>query len=408
MHDLVIQGGTVVDGTGGATRTADVAISDGIITEVGQVDGPATRDHRRRRPAYVTPGFVDIHTHYDGQVTWDPMLTPSCWHGVTTVVMGNCGVGFAPGAPRPARVAHRPDGGRRGHPRRRAGRGHPLGLGDRTPSTSTSSTTCPRPSTSGRSGPPRRRAGLRDGRARGPQRAGHARRHRGHGRDRARGACWPAPSASRRRAPSPTWPSTASPSRARSRPRTSCSASAACSATWAWASSSWPRPAPWARTSPRPTRRWPGCGAGRRDRAAGGVRPHPERPRPRRLAAHARPQRPGPGRRRRRAPPGGGPADQPAARPADLPPLRLLPVVGPARHGVGRGEAGGHARPRAAGAACWPRPPTSTRRSSSSSTRRKAYPMGDVPDYEPDPCRLDRRPGRPPRRHRRWRSTTTS
>ena len=98
MHDLVIKGGTVVDGTGGATRTADVAITDGIITEVGQVDGPATRTIDADG-AYVTPGIVDIHTHYDGQITWDPMLTPSCWHGVTTVVMGNCGVGFAPVAP---------------------------------------------------------------------------------------------------------------------------------------------------------------------------------------------------------------------------------------------------------------------------------------------------------------------
>jgi N-acyl-D-aspartate/D-glutamate deacylase len=98
MHDLVIKGGTVVDGTGTAGRTADVAISDGRVIEVGRVDGEA----RRMIDAdglLVTPGFVDIHTHYDGQVTWDPLLTPSCWHGVTTVVMGNCGVGFAPVEP---------------------------------------------------------------------------------------------------------------------------------------------------------------------------------------------------------------------------------------------------------------------------------------------------------------------
>jgi len=95
MHDLVIKGGTVVDGTGAPARTADVAIDDGRITEVGTVDGAARRVIDADG-ALVTPGFVDIHTHYDGQITWDPLLTPSCWHGVTTVVMGNCGVGFAP------------------------------------------------------------------------------------------------------------------------------------------------------------------------------------------------------------------------------------------------------------------------------------------------------------------------
>jgi N-acyl-D-amino-acid deacylase len=94
-HDLVIRGGSVVDGTGAPACTADVAITDGIITDVGKVDGRAhtTID---ADGALVTPGFVDVHTHFDGQVTWDPMLTPTCWHGVTTVVMGNCGVGFAP------------------------------------------------------------------------------------------------------------------------------------------------------------------------------------------------------------------------------------------------------------------------------------------------------------------------
>jgi N-acyl-D-aspartate/D-glutamate deacylase len=97
-HDLVIRGGTVIDGTGAPTRTADVAISDGMVTEVGRVDGRGGREIDADG-ALVTPGFVDIHTHYDGQATWDETLTPSCWHGVTTVVMGNCGVGFAPVAP---------------------------------------------------------------------------------------------------------------------------------------------------------------------------------------------------------------------------------------------------------------------------------------------------------------------
>jgi N-acyl-D-aspartate/D-glutamate deacylase len=95
MHDLVITGGSVVDGTGAQPRTADVAITNGRITDVGRVEGPA---HRRIEAAgaLVTPGFVDVHTHYDGQATWEDCLVPSAWHGVTTVIMGNCGVGFAP------------------------------------------------------------------------------------------------------------------------------------------------------------------------------------------------------------------------------------------------------------------------------------------------------------------------
>jgi N-acyl-D-amino-acid deacylase len=94
-YDVIIRGGTVVDGTGAAPRTADVAISDGVIAEVGRVSGPARRTIDADGLT-VTPGFVDIHTHFDGQATWDPHLTPSCWHGVTTAVMGNCGIGFAP------------------------------------------------------------------------------------------------------------------------------------------------------------------------------------------------------------------------------------------------------------------------------------------------------------------------
>jgi len=98
MHDVVIRGGTVVDGTGAPPRVADVAITDGLITEVGSVDG-STRRELDADGLLVTPGIVDIHTHFDGQITWDPLLTPSCWHGVTTIVMGNCGVGFAPVQP---------------------------------------------------------------------------------------------------------------------------------------------------------------------------------------------------------------------------------------------------------------------------------------------------------------------
>ncbi len=98
MHDLVIRGGTVVDGTGAAAFTADVAIDRGRITAVGTVTEPG-RGEIAASGKVVAPGFVDIHTHYDGQATWDPEMAPSSWHGVTTVVMGNCGVGFAPAKP---------------------------------------------------------------------------------------------------------------------------------------------------------------------------------------------------------------------------------------------------------------------------------------------------------------------
>jgi N-acyl-D-aspartate/D-glutamate deacylase len=99
MHDLVIRRGTVVDGTGEPARTADVAIDGGVISEVGDLRGAAAIREIDADGLLVTPGVVDVHTHYDGQVTWDPLLTPSSWHGVTTLVMGNCGVGFAPVRP---------------------------------------------------------------------------------------------------------------------------------------------------------------------------------------------------------------------------------------------------------------------------------------------------------------------
>src|SRR5580704_6536393 len=98
MHDLIVKGGTVVDGTGAPGRTADVAVDSGRVTDVGTVEGGATRIVEADG-LLVTPGWVDVHTHYDGQATWDTELAPSSWHGVTTVVMGNCGVGFAPAAP---------------------------------------------------------------------------------------------------------------------------------------------------------------------------------------------------------------------------------------------------------------------------------------------------------------------
>ncbi|HEY4249665.1 MAG TPA: amidohydrolase family protein [Roseomonas sp.] len=95
MHDIVIRGGTIVDGTGAAAFTGDVAIDGDRITAVGGKAGPARRDVQADG-RLVAPGWVDIHTHYDGQATWDPVLAPSSWHGATTILFGNCGVGFAP------------------------------------------------------------------------------------------------------------------------------------------------------------------------------------------------------------------------------------------------------------------------------------------------------------------------
>ena len=96
--DLVVRGGTIVDGTGDAPVEGDVAIAAGRIAAVGKIAGRG-REEIDAKGKIVTPGFVDIHTHYDGQATWDERLTPSSWHGVTTAVMGNCGVGFAPCRP---------------------------------------------------------------------------------------------------------------------------------------------------------------------------------------------------------------------------------------------------------------------------------------------------------------------
>jgi N-acyl-D-aspartate/D-glutamate deacylase len=95
MLDWLIEGGTVIDGSGAAPFTADVGVRGGRIVEVGRITG-AARERVDARGAWVTPGFVDIHTHYDGQASWDETFSPSIDHGVTTVVMGNCGVGFAP------------------------------------------------------------------------------------------------------------------------------------------------------------------------------------------------------------------------------------------------------------------------------------------------------------------------
>lgn len=96
-YDLIIRNGTIIDGLGGEPYVGDVAVSDGIIATVGpSVDADGAAREIDATGLLVTPGFVDLHTHYDGQAIWSERLTPSSAHGVTTVVMGNCGVGFAP------------------------------------------------------------------------------------------------------------------------------------------------------------------------------------------------------------------------------------------------------------------------------------------------------------------------
>src|SRR6202046_2244266 len=95
-YDLIIRNGTIVDGLGGEPYVGDVAVQNGVIAAVGHVNGDTAAREIDAAGLLVTPGFVDLHTHYDGQAIWSERLTPSSAHGVTTVVMGNCGVGFAP------------------------------------------------------------------------------------------------------------------------------------------------------------------------------------------------------------------------------------------------------------------------------------------------------------------------
>ena len=96
MHDLVIANGMVVDGTGASARRADVAVNDGVITEVGDLNGQQAQRTIDADGHIVSPGFVDVHTHMDAQIAWDPLGECSCFHGVTTAVMGNCGFTLAP------------------------------------------------------------------------------------------------------------------------------------------------------------------------------------------------------------------------------------------------------------------------------------------------------------------------
>ena len=128
-YDLVIKNGTVVDGTGAKRYQADVAIADGKVAEIGKVTDGAKRTIDADG-LVVAPGFVDPHTHYDAQICWDGAVTPSSWHGVTSVVMGNCGVGIAPCKPETREIAMRDLVNVEGIPVRRAEQGHHLGLGD--------------------------------------------------------------------------------------------------------------------------------------------------------------------------------------------------------------------------------------------------------------------------------------
>ena len=98
MYDFLIRGATIVDGLAGQPYTSDIAIKDGKIAELGQIGGGA-KEVIDADGAYATPGWIDVHTHYDGQVSWDDTIDPSFSHGVTSIVMGNCGVGFAPCSP---------------------------------------------------------------------------------------------------------------------------------------------------------------------------------------------------------------------------------------------------------------------------------------------------------------------
>ena len=202
--DLVIRGGTIADGLGGELFEADVAITDGRITEVGQVSGKG-KEEIDARGKLVTPGFVDVHTHYDGQVTWSQDITPSSQNGVTTAIMGNCGVGFAPCQPGRSSAPDPVDGRRRGYSRAGAERRHSLGLG-KLSGLHGLAVAAPFRHGYRRATAARGAARLCDGRARRAPRSGHRRGQPARWRRLPATPCAPARWASRPRAPSTTAP----------------------------------------------------------------------------------------------------------------------------------------------------------------------------------------------------------
>ena len=128
--DRVIRGGMIVDGSRLPRFRGDIGIKDGVVAEIGQIGAGEADETIDAGGLIVAPGFIDLHTHYDAQMFWDPYCSLSSWHGITSVVIGNCGFGFAPGAPGRARARDDVDDPGRGHPHGLDAGRHAVGLGD--------------------------------------------------------------------------------------------------------------------------------------------------------------------------------------------------------------------------------------------------------------------------------------